>query len=430
MSLPSCVVYCLLIHDPEWERSLNIIQQIHISLSDWYHTEQPYLIQRYLSPNNTDGGLPSPDSFLFNDARDAPTYQFQPRKRYLLRIVSMSALACTQFHIDGHVLSVVGVDGVHTHPQDTKTIDVCAGQSYDVIVTGLKNQRKSKQWIAKMLTDMMTNGPPPDDHLSVIGKADYRPRGRMLNIPWKTITPQWAPQTALNDMTLRPLDGQKILRHVQNEIRLRTNQTYYEDIGTRIGIGYEPWVEPKIPTLYTALSTGQHADDPSTYGVGVDPWVLNSNEVVQIYMENPQPWPHPMHLHGHSFQVVARGEGVWDRNEAALPLIPMKRNTVVIPALGYFVLRFRADNPGVWLFHCHIDLHLAGGMASVFVESPEKLQRQQTIPSAGAGLCFNNGQCNFGNCACGAGKISTKDAADQCNSIFNSQNMNYGALIS
>lgn len=39
------------------------------------------------------------------------------------------------------------------------------------------------------------------------------------------------------------------------------------------------------------------------------------------------------------------------------------RDTVQIPRRGYAVLRFKADNPGVWLFHCHVMWHLAGGMA-------------------------------------------------------------------
>jgi FtsP/CotA-like multicopper oxidase with cupredoxin domain len=41
----------------------------------------------------------------------------------------------------------------------------------------------------------------------------------------------------------------------------------------------------------------------------------------------------------------------------------VRRDTVQIPRRGYAVLRFRADNPGVWLFHCHILWHLANGMA-------------------------------------------------------------------
>ncbi|GFF89284.1 hypothetical protein IFM60648_08676 [Aspergillus lentulus] len=41
------------------------------------------------------------------------------------------------------------------------------------------------------------------------------------------------------------------------------------------------------------------------------------------------------------------------------------RDTVQIPSRGYAVLRFRAENSGVWLFHCHIVWHLANGMAMV-----------------------------------------------------------------
>lgn len=49
--------------------------------------------------------------------------------------------------------------------------------------------------------------------------------------------------------------------------------------------------------------------------------------------------------------------GMYDTSRAAL------RDTVNIPSRSYAVLRFRADNPGVWLFHCHILWHLATGMA-------------------------------------------------------------------
>jgi FtsP/CotA-like multicopper oxidase with cupredoxin domain len=53
------------------------------------------------------------------------------------------------------------------------------------------------------------------------------------------------------------------------------------------------------------------------------------------------------------------GGGPFDLSRAVL------RDTVQIPRRGYAVLRFRADNPGVWLFHCHVMWHLAGGMAMV-----------------------------------------------------------------
>lgn len=49
--------------------------------------------------------------------------------------------------------------------------------------------------------------------------------------------------------------------------------------------------------------------------------------------------------------------GLYDLSKAAL------RDTVQIPSRGYAVIRFKADNPGVWLLHCHILWHSVTGMA-------------------------------------------------------------------
>lgn len=100
-------------------------------------------------------------------------------------------------------------------------------------------------------------------------------------------------------------------------------------------------------------------------------------------------------------------------------MFPLTR-LVVIPPLGYLVLRFKADNPGVWFFHCHIDFHHVGGMNAVFIESPDILQRQQlTVPPSGIRLCKAHGQAPLGNCAGQTGSISASDAEKQCNTIFN-----------
>lgn len=42
-----------------------------------------------------------------------------------------------------------------------------------------------------------------------------------------------------------------------------------------------------------------------------------------------------------------------------------KKDTVTVPDGGYTIIRFYADNPGFWLFHCHIDFHIEVGMALV-----------------------------------------------------------------
>uniref|UniRef100_A0A093UW26 Iron transport multicopper oxidase FET3 n=1 Tax=Talaromyces marneffei PM1 TaxID=1077442 RepID=A0A093UW26_TALMA len=101
---------------------------------------------------------------------------------------------------------------------------------------------------------------------------------------------------------------------------------------------------------------------------------------VDLVVNNLDEGAHPFHFHGHSFYVVALYESPagssrwgsynpWATDNGSADEDPydlsraVLRDTVQIPARGYAVLRFRADNPGVWMFHCHVMWHLAGGMA-------------------------------------------------------------------
>jgi hypothetical protein len=50
---------------------------------------------------------------------------------------------------------------------------------------------------------------------------------------------------------------------------------------------------------------------------------------------------------------------------------PPQKDTIIVPTGGYVVIRFKADNPGLWFFHCHIDLHNTNGMGMMINESPK-----------------------------------------------------------
>ena len=107
------------------------------------------------------------------------------------------------------------------------------------------------------------------------------------------------------------------------------------------------YVRPKIPALYTALSTGSSANDPRIYGANANAFVLKKDDVIEIVLNSLDPGKHPFHLHGHVFQAVVRGSeeaGVYTGNDT-LPAVPMKRDTFVVLPNSYIVLRFRADNP-------------------------------------------------------------------------------------
>ena len=58
----------------------------------------------------------------------------------------------------------------------------------------------------------------------------------------------------------------------------------------------------------------------------------------------------------------------------------MKRDTFVIPMIGYAVIRWIAYNPGVWPFHCHMLVHLESGMAMAIAEQRELLQTAPSVP--------------------------------------------------
>ena len=143
-------------------------------------------------------------------------------------------------------------------------------------------------------------------------------------------------------------------------------------------VNYEP---PQLPSLFAALNAGTNATNVEQYPPRSQTFVLNHNEVVEIVMKNKHMRRHPIHLHGHNFQVTHRSGGTF--NDTPESQAPMRRDTIVANSHGTLRFRFRADNPGVWLFHCHMEWHAHSGLMATFVEAPLELQKQRTISEAG-----------------------------------------------
>jgi iron transport multicopper oxidase len=161
--------------------------------------------------------------------------------------------------------------------------------------------------------------------------------------------------TPIDDFGISPLDGTKLFSPVDQSI---TMQVSYSGTGLRrINLGNNSYVTPKVPTLYTVLSTGSNASNPAVYGAGANAYIIKTGQIVQIVVTNSDNLAHPMHLHGYDFQVVSRGSGAWDGVESKLPAVPMRRDTVTTPPSGHLVIRFKTLNPGTWMFHCHMELH-------------------------------------------------------------------------
>ena len=95
--------------------------------------------------------------------------------------------------------------------------------------------------------------------------------------------------------------------------------------------------------------------------------VVSEKNRVEVTMANHSMMAHPMHLHGHHFQVVA----IDGRRFAGAV-----RDTVHIPPHRSVSIAFDANNPGEWAFHCHHLYHMAAGMMTSL--NYDGLKRKQT----------------------------------------------------
>lgn len=123
---------------------------------------------------------------------------------------------------------------------------------------------------------------------------------------------------------------------------------------------------------------------------------------VDIIINNLDDGSHPFHLHGYNFYILYshRSEHGWgsytpyDTSSGGVPsqldlnlANPLLKDTVAVPRRGFVILRFWADNPGIWMFHCHVLFHQASGMAMGFaIGGPES---HEDVDSRSAALCRN-----------------------------------------
>lgn len=117
-----------------------------------------------------------------------------------------------------------------------------------------------------------------------------------------------------------------------------------------------PLASRLAPKTFEMALTG----DMAAYRWGLEtsaPILVDKGDRVEVTMRNDTMMAHPMHLHGHHFQVVAI-DG--QRFQGAV------RDTVLVPPMRSVTIAVDAGNPGQWAFHCHHLYHMARGMMSTF----------------------------------------------------------------
>ncbi|KAL7944458.1 Cupredoxin [Trichoderma barbatum] len=387
----------LIIHDPKFPYRKEVDQELVLTLSDWYHDQMATLLPAFLSKNNPTGAEPVPKAALMNETQNLAV-PVKPNTTYMFRVINIGAFAGQYLWIEGHTMRIVEVDGIYTEAAEADMIYISAAQRVSFLLTTGNDTSINFPIVASMDTTLFDTL-PEDLNYNVTGWLEYDDKAAF---PEPALIDELNP---FDDMTLVPYDKMELLPEPDQVVELDVIMDNLRDGKNYAFFNNITYTKPKVPSLYTVMSAGDLADNAAVYGEFTHPFVLKKGEIVQIVVNNLDSGRHPFHLHGHAFQAIHRSEeeaGTFedeDLSESDYPSVPMRRDTLVIWPNGNIVMRFKADNPGVWLFHCHIEWHVASGLLATFVEAPLEIQKQFTIPEDHLAVCAAAGVPSEGNAA-------------------------------
>ncbi|EUC64478.1 oxidorectuctase, putative [Rhizoctonia solani AG-3 Rhs1AP] len=307
-------------------------------IGDWYHSFSRDIL--------TSGNITreQPDSATINgkgrfDPDNTPanpdtlyTLRVQRGKRYRLRVINSSALAAFRVSIQGHKLTVIAADGVPTQPYEVDEFDIIAGQRIDCVMEA--NQNPETYWINAPLTNVANK----TAQALLVYEGDAGP--------------------------YRPPKGAYNRWNVTDDII-----NYYQPKRGAWAINGIPYRSPDIPTLLRIL-TDNDTVTASDFPQASHTTLLPKDKCIELNITGNSGVNiiHPIHLHGHTFDVVQFG------NNTPNYVNPPRRDVVGSTDAGVRI-QFRTDNPGPWFMHCHIDWHLERGFAMIFAEAPEAIQQ-------------------------------------------------------
>ncbi|KAH8799438.1 Cupredoxin, partial [Xylogone sp. PMI_703] len=372
----------LIVHDPNDPYKDQFDEELLLTVSDWYHEQVPVLIQSLLSVTNTQFLPPFPDAILLNDAPQVQ-FNFVPGKTYKIRVISMAAFASTLLQFDSHTMRVIEVDGTYIQKHDAYQIRVAPAQRYTFLLNAQPTTRRNYAFLASLDVNRdFANDAAPVYPLNITGSIIYDDKKPQ---PSPYVVQKWNP---VNDATFEALDNQPLLGTPDKSITLDFNFGFDDQGIPRAYFNNITYITQKVPSLFTAFSAGSETVNPVIYGA-VNPFVVEKGDIVQIVVNNLNDAIHPFHLHGHQFQVCERPsseKGTYDGGTRNFPQIPMRRDVLTVNANSYGVIRFRADNPGVWLFHCHMEWHVIMGLVATIIEAPDELSGL-SIPQDSLAAC-------------------------------------------
>ncbi|KAH6769132.1 Laccase/Diphenol oxidase family protein [Perilla frutescens var. frutescens] len=387
-----------------------------IILGEWWKSDVEAVINQAMQagqpPNVSDAhtinGHPGPAP---NCSSQGYTLHVEQGKTYLLRIVNAAVNEELFFKIAGHLLTIVEVDAAYTKPFNTDTLFIGPGQTTTALLHA--DQPTGKYIIAIspfMDTIVATDNQIATGSLRYTGTPAFYPTG-LTAIPSKNATrvttafmdslrslnsrdyPASVPQTVDHSLLfaigvgVNPcatcVNGSRVVADINNVSFVMPTtallQAHYYNISGVYTTDFP--ATPAMPYNYTGAAPAnmQTLNGTKVYRVGY-------NSTVQIVIQGTSmiaPESHPTHLHGFNFFAVGKGVGNYDPvNDAKkFNLVdPVERNTISVPTAGWTAIRFRADNPGVWFMHCHLEIHTTWGLKMAFLVENGKGPDQSILP--------------------------------------------------
>lgn len=256
------------------------------------------------------GGDVSYALYLLNGRRPSVPVEFGARKgeRVRLRVVNAAADTPFRFAVGGHRMTVTHTDGFPVEPATADALIIAMAERYDVVLR---------------VED--------DGVFPIVAVAEAKP-GQALGVLRAGAGATPPPNTRPAELDGRVLGAADLV--AAERVRLppgRPDRTY--DVALGGGDNGYVWT----------INGRPHGEN--------EPLPVREGERVRLNFKNSTTMFHPMHLHGHTFQLRRRDGGAG----------PRKDTTIVRPNDPVSV-EFLADNPGQWMVHCHNVYHQQGGM--------------------------------------------------------------------
>ncbi|KAL0338240.1 UNVERIFIED_CONTAM: Laccase-7 [Sesamum angustifolium] len=392
------------------------------------HREVPILLGEWWNANVVDvetqaaavGAAPNDsDAFTINGrpgdlfpCSSKHTYRLKVvhGKTYLLRLINAALNNQFFFKIANHKMTVVGVDASYTNPYITDVVVVAPGQTVDVLLTA--DQTPGRYYMAANPYISLAGAPAINRTTTGIivynGTTASRPIMPVLpafndtptaykffsNLTGLVTSPFWTgvPRQidehmfvtvganlvacdAPGNASCQGLFGLKLAASMNNaSFQLPTKLSMLEAFFRNVD-GIYTTDFPDTPPLQFDYTNASNSFNQALLITTKSTKVkkVKFNATVEVVLQNTAligVESHPIHLHGFNFYVLAQGFGNYNPAIDAEKfnfVNPQARNTIAVPVGGWAVIRFRANNPGVWIIHCHLDVHLPWGLATAFV---------------------------------------------------------------